>query len=48
LRANLKPERRQQQRLVGLRFVGKRNVPDLEQAIDVNAQDDVLDSIGRQ
>jgi hypothetical protein len=47
LRANLDPARRQQQRLTGLRFVGKRNAPDSAEAIDVDAQDDLLDSIGR-
>lgn len=48
LRANLKPGRQQQQRLIGLRFVGKRNMPDSAEPIDVNAQDDMLDSIGRR
>ena len=44
---NLSPGRRQQQRLTGLRFVGKRNAADAAEAIDVNVQDDVLDSLGR-
>jgi hypothetical protein len=48
LRANLKPARQQQQRLTGLRFVGKLNAPDSAEAIDVDAQDDALDSLGRQ
>jgi len=47
LRANLKPVRRQQQRLRGLAFVGKGNAPDSAEAIDLDAQDDVLDSLGR-
>jgi hypothetical protein len=48
LRANLKPARRQQQRLRGLAFVGKRNAPDSAEAIHVDAQDEALDSLGRQ
>lgn len=48
LRANLSPARRQQQRLRGLGFVGKRNAPDPAEAIDVDAQDDALNSLRRQ
>ena len=35
LRTNLKPARQQQQRLIGLRFVGKGNMPDSAEPIDV-------------
>jgi len=47
LGTNLSPGRRQRQRLIGLRFVGKRNAADAAEAIDVSVQDDVLDSLGR-